>query len=919
MENNKSGMVTPPIVSPRPIQTQKPLSAEESWKIVGSPPRRPLLSPPEEREKSRVLQDNDITTVEGNRTKTLSGGDLVDLADSTTSSISAGTGSSSSSSASSNSTPASPTSPQHKQAPQRILTGQELVNEPLRSPVNPGAHHSASLFVQSSTSSFDQHPLADEPAPQHIHFKSSSTGTLSSKHLESTSFSLLGDHDVSLGDSYHTKSQSLGGLGTGAETTRGGMKQSSSGLDLPLNLSSFIWNRSSQNDTGTSSVTASSSNNSNHIDHTGPRSGRSLSFSDSGFPSAFGLSSAKLGLDQEDEDVLRYRPPLPTMEEEIDESNEPRLNRMRSFSTSAALGSSAFQGGLSNSMFSAPGQQDHFVLSGSSFSGSGMAVGTENRQPLHHKSSGGMSAWSNPISSEAQAPNHRRSVTSNSAYNTPIWESSGAFQPLSPTAERDSHIERQRIARRFSLAPASGFQNYDAFLDDVDAGNSSNIGSFNRHTLDNDFVQQAQRRHSVAGLGGSYSRQNIAPLTLTSSLESLQLNEASQTNNWSLYEEPYEEDEYQLQSPSAKELGKGLSLGQLPHCGSLYVVEFKAGRNDLFYIADNSGVSLKTGNLVIVEADRGKDLGKITNDSITPQQIQAMQAQQAEIAAMQAQQDGSGGSGGSGGGHRAPKEIHPKRIFRMAQPSEISLLVNKSQDEIKAMMVCQTKVRQKRLPMEVVDAEYQWDRRKLTFYFIAERRIDFRELVRDLFKIYKTRIWMYAVSPSMAAQSSSAGLHTSSPPLSVSQIQQQPQQQQPQQQQQQQQQQQLHQQHPQGSSVMTSPSVPRQHAEHPLSPTTPMSNYHNSQYPRQYQQPQHMQYNQYPQYTQIPLHLQQQHQQLQQQQQQYQHHQLQQSQQQLLSAHQRPPQSFYPLQPLPQPHSQQQQSQHPYSYSPLNS
>ncbi|KAK9708463.1 hypothetical protein K7432_009618 [Basidiobolus ranarum] len=62
------------------------------------------------------------------------------------------------------------------------------------------------------------------------------------------------------------------------------------------------------------------------------------------------------------------------------------------------------------------------------------------------------------------------------------------------------------------------------------------------------------------------------------------------------------------------------------------------------------------------------------------------------------------------------------------------------------MMVCQAKVRQKKLPMEVMDAEYQWDRRKLTFYFIAERRIDFRELVRDLFKIYKTRIWMCAVS-----------------------------------------------------------------------------------------------------------------------------------------------------------------------------
>lgn len=80
-------------------------------------------------------------------------------------------------------------------------------------------------------------------------------------------------------------------------------------------------------------------------------------------------------------------------------------------------------------------------------------------------------------------------------------------------------------------------------------------------------------------------------------------------------------------------------------------------------------------------------------------------------------------------------------------------------DEAKALQLCQSKVRAKKLPMEVIDAEYQWDRRKLTFYFVAEKRIDFRELVRELFRydfpempdhpltdifdrLYKTRIWM---------------------------------------------------------------------------------------------------------------------------------------------------------------------------------
>ena len=48
--------------------------------------------------------------------------------------------------------------------------------------------------------------------------------------------------------------------------------------------------------------------------------------------------------------------------------------------------------------------------------------------------------------------------------------------------------------------------------------------------------------------------------------------------------------------------------------------------------------------------------------------------------------------------------------------------------------------------MKLVDAEYQFDRKKLIFYYSTSRRIDFRDLVRELFRIYKTRIWMCAVN-----------------------------------------------------------------------------------------------------------------------------------------------------------------------------
>ncbi|KAI8903817.1 PSP1 C-terminal conserved region-domain-containing protein, partial [Gorgonomyces haynaldii] len=159
----------------------------------------------------------------------------------------------------------------------------------------------------------------------------------------------------------------------------------------------------------------------------------------------------------------------------------------------------------------------------------------------------------------------------------------------------------------------------------------------------------------------------------------------------------------------------------------LYVVEFKAGRTDFFYLTDES-IKVNIGDLAIVEADRGKDLGKVIDAGIKNQQeLELYQATHADPLV---------------DSHSGAREIQPKRIFRLAEPSEVAMLLSKSQDEAKAMGVCQVKIRQKKLPMEIVDAEYQWDRRKLTFYFIAERRIDFRELVRELFKIYKTRIWM---------------------------------------------------------------------------------------------------------------------------------------------------------------------------------
>ncbi|ORY80888.1 PSP1 C-terminal conserved region-domain-containing protein, partial [Protomyces lactucae-debilis] len=165
----------------------------------------------------------------------------------------------------------------------------------------------------------------------------------------------------------------------------------------------------------------------------------------------------------------------------------------------------------------------------------------------------------------------------------------------------------------------------------------------------------------------------------------------------------------------------------------LFLVEFKACRTDVFYVPEGSGMDVHVGDLVLVEADRGRDLGKVTHESVTLAQVRQLKQQQAREQAL-----------ALGGGLAM---LQPKLIYRLAHAAEAAQLLVKSQDEQQAMLVCQAKVRQRKLPMEVLDGEYQWDRRKLTFYYIASQRIDFRDLVRDLFKIYKTRIWMCAVNP----------------------------------------------------------------------------------------------------------------------------------------------------------------------------
>ncbi|EKF39218.1 cell cycle sequence binding phosphoprotein (RBP45), putative [Trypanosoma cruzi marinkellei] len=89
------------------------------------------------------------------------------------------------------------------------------------------------------------------------------------------------------------------------------------------------------------------------------------------------------------------------------------------------------------------------------------------------------------------------------------------------------------------------------------------------------------------------------------------------------------------------------------------------------------------------------------------------------------------------------------RVLRVASALEVSQLQGvQTELEERAVEVAQKKVEEHGLPMCIVDAEYQFDRKKLTFYYRSQHRLDFRTLVRDLYKTFRARIWMEADVPS---------------------------------------------------------------------------------------------------------------------------------------------------------------------------
>ncbi|KAK8882449.1 polymerase suppressor [Tritrichomonas musculus] len=139
-----------------------------------------------------------------------------------------------------------------------------------------------------------------------------------------------------------------------------------------------------------------------------------------------------------------------------------------------------------------------------------------------------------------------------------------------------------------------------------------------------------------------------------------------------------------------------------------YRINFHPKRTQICSLTGN--LDVKPNDYVVTEADRGYDMGVILNEST-----------KAEA--------------------HDQKMIH--KIIRLATKEEVDVLPERRQREERSITLCQSIVEEQRLNMRIIDAELQFDGTQLTFYYITNHYIDFRSLIRVLFRTFGIRIWMW--------------------------------------------------------------------------------------------------------------------------------------------------------------------------------
>lgn len=125
---------------------------------------------------------------------------------------------------------------------------------------------------------------------------------------------------------------------------------------------------------------------------------------------------------------------------------------------------------------------------------------------------------------------------------------------------------------------------------------------------------------------------------------------------------------------------------------------------------DAKDFELSQGDTVVVETERGRALGKVVREirEVDPEE--------------------------------APPKL--KAVLRLAAEEDLQMANGNDEKEAEALKFCQQRILERNMEMKLVRAEYLFDGSKIIFYFTADGRVDFRELVRDLAQYFRTRIEM---------------------------------------------------------------------------------------------------------------------------------------------------------------------------------
>ena len=150
-------------------------------------------------------------------------------------------------------------------------------------------------------------------------------------------------------------------------------------------------------------------------------------------------------------------------------------------------------------------------------------------------------------------------------------------------------------------------------------------------------------------------------------------------------------------------------------------VSFKGNRRETFLNSEH--LELKSGDYVVVDTELGEDIGIVTPVCNKTDGCNRCPSSEPEF-----------------NNRKTGEAIH--KLLRKANEKEIGIHNNNRRDEPLAFDKGLELIKKNKLNMKLVDVEYQLDRRKMTFFYTAEERVDFRQLVKDLAYEFRTRIEM---------------------------------------------------------------------------------------------------------------------------------------------------------------------------------